>query len=79
MKHGLFRTSVNRYQIIEYALLSYLSVCSALSREATDTGWMNVSCADAEESTKGTGKRIEEDNRVANHLTQGQAGAENDR
>lgn len=47
MKHGPFRTSLNSYQIIEYVLLSYLSVWFALSREASDTGWMNMPCADA--------------------------------
>lgn len=47
MKHWPFRTSINSYQIIGWELLSYLSVWSVLSREATDTGWMNVPCADA--------------------------------
>lgn len=42
MKHRPIRTSVNRYQIIEYALLQNLSVQSALSCEASDRGWMNV-------------------------------------
>lgn len=46
-QHRAFRTSVNTYQIKEYALLSYLSAKSELSREATDTGWMNVSRGDA--------------------------------
>lgn len=43
----------------------------------TDTGWMNVPCADAG-GREVTGKRIGEDHRMANYLTQGQAGAENE-
>ena len=74
MKHGPFRTLVNRYQIIEYALFSYLFVGFVLSCKATDTGWMRMPCANVGATGRETDR---EDNQVGKNLTQGQAGAAN--
>lgn len=48
MKHLTFKHQSIAIRL-NWELLSYLSVWSVLSHEATDTGWMNVPCADAGE------------------------------
>lgn len=57
-------------------IIIFVNLWPAISREATDTRWMDAPCADAGGCKEGTRKRIGKDDRVANSLTQGQAGAE---